>query len=158
MHKPTAVALSLFLALASCGGPQPTTPQPAPAAEVADDTDDGARVLASGTFKMTAAQAVQSLGLRDLTSVQLAATPQSATSARLLVQVTGAAASAGTWSVQPSQECGGPDGPVQASGPLAWQDGQHASAQVPASRADLITVTVQTSAGILSAADCVQVP
>lgn len=66
MYKPTAVALSLFLALASCGGPQPTTPQPAPAAEVADDTDDGARVLASGTFKMTAAQAVQSLGLRDL--------------------------------------------------------------------------------------------
>lgn len=90
--------------------------------------------------------------------VQLAATPQSATSARLLVQVTGTTASAGTWSVQPSQECGGPDGPVQASGPLAWQDGQHASAQVPASRADLITVTVQTSAGILSAADCVQVP
>lgn len=90
--------------------------------------------------------------------VQLDATPQSATSARLLVQVTGAAASAGTWQVRPSQECGGPDGPVQASGTLNWQDPHQAYAQVPASRADLITVTVQTSAGVLSAADCVQVP
>lgn len=68
MHKLTAAALFLSLALASCGGPQATTPPPAPApsAEVADDTDDGARVLASGTFKMNAAQAVRSLGLRDL--------------------------------------------------------------------------------------------
>lgn len=78
--------------------------------------------------------------------------------ARIGVLVTQARAFSGTWSVRPSPECGGPDGPTSATGALSWAEPNHASAQVPATRADLITVTVQTSAGVLSAADCVQVP
>lgn len=57
--------------------------------------------------------------------------------------------------MRPSPECGGPDGPVFAAGNLTWHGEQHGSADVFVRRADLVTVQVQTDAGVLSASDCI---
>ncbi|WP_414658090.1 hypothetical protein ACINK0_18915 (plasmid) [Deinococcus sp. VB343] len=75
--------------------------------------------------------------------------------ARIGVLVTHARAFSGTWSVRPSPECGGPDGPVFAAGSLTWHDEQHGSADVLVRRSDLVTVQVQTDAGLLTASDCI---
>lgn len=86
MQQKLTAAAVLFaaLALAACGGsPATTTPQPtpAPSADVSDDTDDGAKTLASVTFKTTAAQA-HALGISALA----AAAPTAPVSVTLAVK------------------------------------------------------------------------
>ncbi len=79
-----------------------------------------------------------------------------------------AAPTGATWSVQPSQECGAEDGPVSASGSLSpWsplfpeQDVNTVfispEVTIPATRADLVTVTVQTEQGEFRVRDCLAV-
>lgn len=76
-----------------------------------------------------------------------------------------AAPTGAMWTVQPSQECGAEDGPVSASGSLSpWsplfpeQDVNTVflspEATIPATRADLVTVTVQTEQGEFRVRDC----
>lgn len=76
-----------------------------------------------------------------------------------------AAPTGATWTVQPSQECGAEDGPVSASGSLSpWsplfleQDVNTVFISpvitIPATRADLVTVTVQTGQGEFRVRDC----